>query len=272
MNTQALHSKHTLQTVIRIAHEAGRLLHRMTRTHANVWEKSPGDLVSDADLAANTFLLSELRRHFPGTDVWSEEGVRPPHIVRPTWIVDPLDGTTNFAHRFPTFAVSIGLWQEGEIILGVVYDPMRDHTFAALKGKGATLNGTRIRVSGTQEPQQALMACDWARGKAREALLNLLNRVGREAHAVRAMGAAALGICYVAAGWVDGYFNASLFPWDFAAASLIVEEAGGVLTTWGGKPLGLRKTSLICGNPHIHRHLLSLTNPNETPPSAGGPA
>ncbi len=242
------------------------MLRRMSRTHANVWEKAPGDLVSDADLAVNTFLLTELRRQFPGTVVWSEEGVRPPEIKEPTWIVDPLDGTTNFAHRFPTFAVSIALWLEGTTVLGVVHDPMREHTFAALKGRGATLNGARLRVSNTQELPRALMACDWARGKAREGLLNLLNRVGREAHAVRAMGAAALGIAYVAAGWVDGYFNASLFPWDFAAAALIVEEAGGVVTSWGGKPLGLRKSSLICGNPHIHRTLLAFTAPGRARP------
>ncbi len=261
MDEHALRSPQTLKRIVRVAQEAGRLLYRLSRTDAKVWEKAPGDLVSDADLAANTFLLTELRRHFPGTVVWSEEGVRPTEVAQPTWIVDPLDGTTNFAHRFPTFAVSIALWLEGEIVLGVVHDPMRDHTFAALKGQGATLNGTRLRVSGTQQLSRALMACDWARGKARAGLLNLLNRVGRRAHAVRALGAAALGISYVAAGWVDGYFNASLFPWDFAAAALIVEEAGGIVTSWGGKPLGLRKSSLICGNPSIHRTLLSFTAP-----------
>ncbi len=246
----------TLEQVISIARGAGARLQQMVDAHPHVWEKAPGDLLTDADIAVNDYVTTQLRTRFPQTSIWSEEGTAPSiQTSQPVWLVDPLDGTTNFAHRFPTFAVSIALWVGHTPLLGVVYDPMRDHTFAALRGHGATLNGHLLKVSTTQEARHALMACDWARGRARERLLILLNRVGREAHAVRAIGAAALGISYVAAGWLDGYFNASLYPWDYGAAAVILIEAGGRISTWDGIPLALEKTHLICGNPVIHHRL-----------------
>ena len=249
----------TLDDIVDIAQAAGDILRRMMNAHPDVWEKAPGDLLTDADIAANKHIVAALERAYPHIPIWSEEGNRPSHTEGLVWLVDPLDGTTNFAHRFPTFAVSIGLWAEGQPLLGVVHDPMRGHTFAALREHGATLNGAPLKVSSVSQLPRALMACDWARGQARERLLGLLNRVGREAHAVRAMGAAALGICYVAAGWLDGYFNASLYPWDYAAGLVILLEAGGKASTWTGAPLSLEKTSVLCTTPALHPQLLALS-------------
>jgi len=252
-------SQATREHIVEIAHTAGDILRRMVNAHPDVWEKSPGDLLTDADLAANRYIISELTRAYPSIPVWSEEGTPPEDTNQMLWLVDPLDGTTNFAHRFPSFAVSIGLWAPEGPILGVVHDPMREHTFSALRGHGATLNGTPLNVSQVTHLSRALMACDWARGEARERLLGLLNHIGREAHAVRAIGAAALGISYVAAGWLDGYFNANLHPWDYGAGIVILQEAGGVASTWSGARIALTQTSIICTTPALHPQVLAFS-------------
>lgn len=247
-----------LNTVITITREAGAILRDMLFAHARVWEKAPGDLLTEADMAAHNLILARLHEHFPDTEVWSEEGAEPLRNHRPLWLVDPLDGTTNFAHHHPAFAVSIGLVEEGQPTLGVVYDPLRDHLFAAERGKGATMNGHPLRVSTEARLTHSLMACDWTRREIRPRLLAVVQEVGREVHAFRVMGTAALGIAYVAAGWLDGYFNARLHPWDYAAGVVILEEAGGIISTWRGDPLRMGVHDVVCGNPTLHRVLLEI--------------
>ncbi len=249
----------TLQRVEAIAREAGDILRQMFDTGPQVWEKRPGDFLTAADMAAHHFILETLSREFPDTRVWSEEGNRPDPSPAPLWVVDPLDGTANYAHRFPNFAVSIGLFADGNFALGVVHDPLRGHTFAALRGQGATLNGHPIHVSREPRMERSFIALDWARGESRERLLRAVQHVGRDAHALRSLGAAALGLCYVAAGWLEGYFNVSLQPWDFAAGVVIVEEAGGRVSDWRGGRLGLEPSDVVCANPHLYPVLLAVT-------------
>jgi len=208
-------------------------------------------------MAAHHYILNELGRRFPDTQVWSEEGQRPDASAAPLWVVDPLDGTANYAHHFPNFAVSIALHMQGEFVLGVVHDPLRGYTFAALRGQGAFLDGRPISVSSETRMARAFLACDWARGEPRARLLRVVQDVGQEVHALRSLGAAALGMAYVAAGWLEGYFNVNLQPWDFAAGVVIVEEAGGRISDWQGARLGLAPSDVLCANPHLHAHLLS---------------
>lgn len=247
----------SLRLVEAVARHAGEILRQMFDADPRVWEKNPGDFLTEADMAAHHYLVEELERRFLGTQVWSEEGRRPDSSSAPLWVVDPLDGTANYAHHFPNFAVSIALYVEGAYHLGVVHDPLRGHTFAALRGHGATLDGRPIRVSGEARMHRAFLACDWARGEPRARLLRVVQRVGREAHALRSLGAAALGMAYVAAGWLEGYFNVSLQPWDFAAGAVIVEEAGGRVSDWRGAPLDLRPSDVLCTTPYLYPDLLS---------------
>ncbi len=259
LTKDALLSPNALHQVEAIAREAGHILRQMFDTTPEVWEKSPGDFLTAADMAAHHYILEALTRQFPDTRVWSEEGERPEASLTPLWVVDPLDGTANYAHRFPNFAVSIGLFAEGEYMLGVVHDPLRGHTFSALRGHGASLDGHPLRVSSESRLHRSFVALDWARGEPRQRLLRVVQRVGQEAHALRSLGAAALGLCYVAAGWLEGYFNVSLQPWDFAAGVVIVEEAGGRVSDWRGNPLGLESSDVVCANPGIYPLLLTLT-------------
>lgn len=247
----------TLARVAAIAREAGRKVTARLEQGVHVWEKGPRDVVTDADIEAHRYITQALREAFPETEVWSEEGELPDPGDRPLWLVDPLDGTGNFARRFPVFAVSLALWWRGEPVLGAVYDPLRDHLFTAVRGGGAYLNGTHVlRVSDTATLEDALVACDWTRGPSRPMTLRAVNAVGLDVYALRFLGAAALGLAYVAAGWVDAYFNAQLQPWDFAAGWLLVEEAGGVVTTWQATPLPLQRTTVLAANPHVHRVIL----------------
>ncbi len=243
----------TLARVEHIAREAGRRVRAHFQAAFNVWEKAPGDLLTDADVAAHRYIVQALADAFPHVQVWSEEGEAPAHPERPLWLVDPVDGTTNFAHRFPVFVVSLALWWEGRPVLGVVYDPLRDQLFSALRGHGAFLNGERrLSVTATRHLDQALVACDWTRGPGRPHLLAAVNALGLEVQALRCLGAAALGLAYVAAGWLDAYFNAQLQPWDFAAGVVLVEEAGGLTSDWQGAPLPLGTTTVLAATPPLY--------------------
>lgn len=255
MNQETLLSLDTLHEVENVARRAGDILRQMFDANPDVWEKKPGDFLTDADMAAHHYILEALARRFPDTQVWSEEGPRPDESTAPLWVVDPLDGTANYAHHFPNVAVSIALYMDGAYVLGVVHDPLRGHTFAALRGHGATLNGHPIRASEESQLQRAFVACDWARGAPRRRLLAAVNRIARDAHALRSLGAATLGMAYVAAGWLEGYFNVALQPWDFAAGVIIVEEAGGRIGDWRGAPLGLEPSDVLCANERLYESL-----------------
>jgi myo-inositol-1(or 4)-monophosphatase len=173
--------------------------------------------------------------------------------------VDPLDGTTNYAHRFPVFSVSIGVLEGGEPLVGVIHDPLRDQTFVAERGAGARLDGTQLRVSPVARLDHAVVGLDWGHShEERGRTLDVLHRVAPRCGTVRALGSAALALAYVAAGWLDAYFNLMMKPWDVAAGTLLVSEAGGRCTTLEGEPYRVDLPGCLGTNGQIHGELLAV--------------
>ena len=248
------------ELAIRTARDAGAIL-RDKLGHVAVEFKGTVDLVTDADRASEALIGNRISSSFPDHRLVGEEGIaRDPGIGDDAafkWIVDPLDGTTNFAHGYPHFAVSIALAFDRRVILGVVYDPMRDELFVAERGAGATLNGRSLHVSATDSLIHALLATGFSYDLAdRDEQLAIWNVLQGQAQGIRRDGAAALNLCYVGAGRLDGFWERPLQPWDMAAGSLIVEETGGVVTDYIGEPFKVFGDGVIAGNASIHRAVL----------------
>ncbi len=224
--------------------------------------KGPGDFVSAADKRAEKILHEELAKARPGYGFILEESgeIEGPDKSH-TFIIDPLDGTTNFLHGLPVFAISIGLVREGQIVAGLVYNPATDDMYIAEKGQGAYLNNRRLRVAARRDIGEALIGCGVPHiGKAeghnrfKQEFAAVMAKAGN----VRRLGSAALDLCFVAAGNYDGFWERGLKPWDIAAGVLIVKEAGGFVTDADGGPDVLAKGSVCAGNDLIHRALLAL--------------
>ncbi len=249
---------------LRAAEDAARLGGQVLRSWSSrftVREKSRSNLVTEADLASQTAIVELLRSRFPHHGLLGEEDLghdQPPADYR--WIIDPLDGTTNYVHGFPYFAVSIGLEHQGEMIAGVVYDPVHDELFAAGRGQGATLNRRPIHISAVPELCQALVVASLpvATSSEEDAVRRFL-RVLPAAQTVQRTGSAALNLAYVAAGRADGFWSSSLKPWDMAAGVLLVTEAGGQVTKIQGDPFELYQSNLLATNgAGIHGELCNL--------------
>lgn len=242
------------------AKKAGLLLKNKLGQKRKVAYKGAVNLVTEMDLVSEKVIVSTLSRYYPNHNILAEEKAARQEISPFRWIIDPLDGTTNYAHSFPIFCVSIALEKEKEVILGVVYDPMRDELFLAEKGKGARLNGKKIHVSSTPKLSQSLLATGFPYD-LRESLVNNFDHFQNFAlrvHAVRRAGSAALDLCYVAAGRFDGFWEMKLGPWDLAAGSLIVREAGRKVTNFSGENLGLDGQHVLASNGKIHREMIDL--------------
>jgi len=242
------------------AKKAGLLLRKKLGQKRKVTYKGAINLVTEMDLVSEKVIVSTLRRYYPNHSILAEEKEARQEISPFRWIIDPLDGTTNYAHSFPIFCVSIALEKGKEVILGVVYDPMRDELFLAEKGKGAHLNGKKIHVSSTPKLSQTLLATGFPYD-LRESLVNNFDHFQNFAlrvHAVRRCGSAALDLCYVAAGRFDGFWEMKLGPWDLAAGSLMVREAGGKVTNFSGENLGLDGQHVLASNGKIHREMIDL--------------
>ncbi len=261
-----------LQTARRAARAAGKIMREKLNGARDIHSKGARDIVTDADYAADHAVRTILRARFPYDHVLSEEDapdVREKlwaRVARSTderlWVIDPLDGTTNYAHRLPSFCVSIALLQRGAVQIGVVYDPLRDELFAAERGRGAVLNGVPIAVSATRRFVDAVVGTEWARDqKLRERTAAIFSRMVARATTARAFGSAALSLCYVAAGRLDAYFHFSLSPWDVAAAALIIEEAGGRVTTPTGAPWSVHSQAYVVSNGHLHPQMLRYFKP-----------
>jgi myo-inositol-1(or 4)-monophosphatase len=223
--------------------------------------KGPGDFVSTADLHAERTLKTELLRARPGYGLLFEEGGATEGTdPRHRWIVDPLDGTTNFLHGIPHFAISIALERDGEIVAGIVYEPTRDEMFWAEKGVGAYLNDRRLRVSGRRQLGESLIATGIPFGGRGDhhAYLATLTRVAAATSGVRRFGAAALDLAYVAAGRYDGYWEFGLSPWDIAAGLLLVREAGGFVSDLAGGQTMMTSGDVLAANDHLHLPLAAL--------------
>ena len=242
------------------AKDAGALLReRLTRPRA-VQRKGVVDLVTDADRAAEALIVGRVRAEFPDHRLIGEEGGRGAGGGAPYgWLVDPLDGTTNFAHGYPHFAVSIALERQGRVVLGVVYDPVRDELFVAERGQGATVNGAPLRVSDEDQLIRSLLATGFPydlalRAEPKAIWETLLDRC----QGLRRGGSAALDLTYVAAGRLDGFYERPLQPWDMAAGALLVEEAGGRVTGFAARPFDPYVREVVATNGLLHESLLAV--------------
>ena len=239
-----------------MAREGGRLLMSHFGKVA-VEYKGEVDLVTQADRDSEHLIVSRIRSRWPQHDLIGEEGSRRESGSEYRWYIDPLDGTTNFAHGFPVFCVSIALEFQGERIAGVVYDPTRDELFSAGKGSGSTLNGNRIRVSRTPHLAESLVATGFPSHKRhKNPNINFYHQITLRSHGVRRAGSAALDLCNVAAGRFDGFWEFNLNPWDTAAGVLLVEEAGGQVGNFSGGPFEISSREVLATNGLVHQEML----------------
>jgi myo-inositol-1(or 4)-monophosphatase len=244
---------------------AGQYLRDAVESPVAIEHKSPIDLVTAADRAVEEMIVERLGRAFPDHLIVAEEassGGAPPRPGpdRYAWYIDPLDGTTNFAHRHPQFAVSVALARGSELLLGIVLDPLRHETFAAVRGHGATRNGDRIHVSATAALADALLATGlpYDRRARIDAYFAPIKRAVIAAQGIRRAGSAALDLCYLACGRFDGYWESKLGPWDCAAGALIVREAGGTVSDFSGGPHDLYGEQTLASNGPLHDAMIGL--------------
>lgn len=256
-----------LDIAVQLAQEAGALIRDSYGTHGTVDFKGAVNPVTQTDRAAEELILSGLREAFPDHDILGEEsGAADSYAAllaapTPIWLVDPLDGTNNFAHGFPHFSVSIGLALAGEIQLGVIYDPMRDEVFTAVRGQGAFHDGTPITVSSVTTLAEAFLATGfpYTRRVAAENNAGLVDVFLRRSQGVRRIGSAALDLAYVACGRFDAFWEPGLSPWDVAAGLLLIEEAGGCFSDFsGGTARVLSEGELLASNGKIHAEMLAV--------------
>ncbi len=240
---------------------AAELVPRFRRPDLEVAEKAPNDLVSEADRASEAAVLGVLGERASGHGVLAEEGGiqalgggTTGDQDSPLWIVDPLDGTTNFVRGLPIWGVSVACWQEGAVVAGAIFEPLAERMYVAQRGEGAFCNGERLRVSGREGLDGAFLATGYpfkAR-KALDAYLEIFRALFSRAKAIRRCGAAVLDLAYTAAGSFDGFFEFRLSPWDLAAGTLLIEEAGGVVSDLDGAGRYLRSGNLLAGSPAVH--------------------
>lgn len=248
-----------LQTAIEAARRAGRIIVERYSARRDVVFKGHRDIVTDVDTAAEAVVLDLIRARFPDHAILSEEAGGRGIGSGYTWVVDPLDGTTNYARRIPVFSVSIGVLEAGEPLIGVVYEPLREQMFVAERGGGARLNDAPMRGSRVANFGHTVVGLDWARDDAgRERVLACLREIVPRCGTVRVLGSAALGLTHVAAGVADAYFHLSIQPWDVAAGMLLVAEAGGRCTTLEGEPYRVDSPGCLATNGLIHEELLGL--------------
>src|SRR5579863_1591251 len=255
-----------LNVMIKAARRAGRSLKRDLGEIENlqVSLKGPANFVTMADRRAEEMLYDDLAKARPGYGFIGEEGgSRPGDDKTHTWIVDPLDGTTNFLHGIPQFAISIGLQREGTIIAGVIYNPANDELYTAERGKGAFLNDQRLRVAGRRKLDECVVACGLPHiGRGDHELSRLeMTAIQNKVAGLRRFGAASLDMAFVAAGRLDGYWERNLSPWDMAAGAIIVREAGGTVSCVDGESDPLKTGNVICGNEFIHAELVKILKP-----------
>jgi myo-inositol-1(or 4)-monophosphatase len=248
-----------LETAADIAREAGALLANFAERKIGFELKGEYDLVTEADRASERLIVERIRTHFPSHSILAEEGGGHESSSEFRWYVDPLDGTTNFAHGFPMFNVTLALEQAGQLIAGVIYDPIRQEMFAAERGSGAYLNNRRIGVSKAQRIEDALLATGFPSYKRHLNLnVHFFHQVAMVTHGVRRGGSAALDLAYSACGRLEGFWEFGLKPWDMAAGVLIVEEAGGRASGMKGEPVDLHGPYILATNGAIHDQAIGL--------------
>jgi myo-inositol-1(or 4)-monophosphatase len=256
-----------LNTAIKAARTAGGIINQASRDLdlIKVNTKGPNDFVTEVDQMAERAIIDTLLSAYPGHGILAEESGRT-HGAKDSeyvWIIDPLDGTTNFIHGLPIYCVSIALEYRGQIQQAVVYDPTRNDLFYASKGRGAFLNDKRLRVSKRIRMADALIGTGFPfrRGDSFKRYMQMLELVMQSCAGVRRPGSAALDLCYLAAGYYDGFFETGLSPWDVAAGALIVTEAGGLVGNFTGEADFLHQREVVAGNPKIYAQLVTMLAP-----------
>jgi myo-inositol-1(or 4)-monophosphatase len=241
-----------------IAREAGALLMKYFEARVKIEYKGDVDLVTEADRKSEALILERIRSHWPSHDVMGEEGTRLESGSDYRWYVDPLDGTTNFAHGFPVFCVSLALEFKGRRVAGVVYDPTRDELFTAEQGRGAHLNHRPIRVSVVDRLAECLVATGFPSHKRhKNPNIFFYHQITLRTHGVRRAGSAALDLCSVACGRFEAFWEFNLNPWDTAAGVLMVEEAGGQVTDFSGAPFNINSRETLASNGLVHGAMLA---------------
>jgi myo-inositol-1(or 4)-monophosphatase len=253
-----------LNFAIQTARDAGSLLAERFGRKIEIANKSEIDLVTESDLASERLIIDRIKTYYPRHAILAEESGASEPVDRERrndwrWIIDPLDGTTNYAHGYPCFCVSIGLESNGRMELGVVYDPLRDEMFSAERGQGAALNGRRIHVSSTPTLAGALLCTGFPYDvRERSEFARHFANFIMAAQGVRRDGAAALDLAYVAAGRFDGFWEEGLKPWDVAAGALIIEEAGGRVSDYDNQPLNIFTPPMLASNGSIHEEMMRV--------------
>jgi myo-inositol-1(or 4)-monophosphatase len=248
------------RVAVRAAYCGAEVLRARFGNLSRISAKGLNDLVTDADLASEQAIIAAIRAQYPGHSILAEESGLNDGGREWRWLVDPLDGTVNFAHGLPFFAVSIAFAGGGDILAGVVLNPLSGELFSARRGKGAELNGKPIRVSATDRVSEALLATGFPYDirPSFEAVAGRLGHCLKAARGVRRLGSAALDLCFVACGRFDGYWEGHLKPWDIAAGALIAREAGGRVSDLTGRPLAMEATEALASNGRIHQDMLKL--------------
>ena len=253
-----------LNFAIQTARDAGRLLAERFGRALQINNKSEVDLVTESDLASERLIIDRIKSHYPRHAILAEESGASEPADREKqsdwrWIIDPLDGTTNYAHGYPCYCVSIALACKGRMEIGVVYDPTRDEMFSAERGRGASLNGRRLRVSQTAELARALLCTGFPYDvRERNEFARHFANFILNAQGVRRDGAAALDLAYVAAGRFDGFWEEGLKPWDVAAGILLIEEASGRVSNYAGEPIDIHKPPVVASNGLIHEDMMRV--------------
>jgi myo-inositol-1(or 4)-monophosphatase len=257
-----------LQTAVTIARDAGQILKSADHNRVADFKQNETDLVTEYDRKSEANIVSHLQAAFPDHAIRGEEGTRLNSGAEYEWLIDPLDGTTNFAHGLPIFSVVLCLLQNGDPIVGVIYDPSRDELFTATHGGGAFLQDRRLHVSNRQPLSRALLVT----GFPYDVRTNPDNNLDRFAQfavrsrAVRRLGSAAIDLAYVAAGRLDGYWEGRLSPWDVAAGALLVREAGGRVTNYADEAVPVPDTGLVASNGIIHQEMLTVIHQGDSAP------
>ncbi|HXH72514.1 MAG TPA: inositol monophosphatase family protein [Mariprofundaceae bacterium] len=252
-----------LYVAVRAARRAGDMIARAfdDRDGLKVQQKSDRDFVTDIDQRAEAMIIREIEQHYPDHGIVAEEAAKRKNPAAPVqWYIDPLDGTTNFIHGYPHFAVSIAAWKQGKPLLAVVHDPIRNETFEARSGSGAFLNRRRLRVGNESQLENALFASGLPsyQRESIDAFQQRMDRCMRYSDSYRRGGSAALDLAYVAAGRLDAYWEAGLQPWDIAAGILLVQEAGGMVTGMDGASVDLAVGDVLAANGKLHAEYVKL--------------
>lgn len=242
-----------LSAAVEAARAAARVALERFRKPLVISRKGFRDIVTEADIAAQDAAVAVIQSRFPGVAILGEENLAADTTADTLWVIDPIDGTTNYARGFPIFCTALGVVRQGRPSVGVVYDPLHDHLFTAERGRGARLNGSPIRVSDVSTLSDAILALDWGRSPAeRRRSFALLERLVLQCRSVRAVGSAALAMAYLAAGWIDLFYNFTLQPWDGVAGQVLIEEAGGRITNSLGEAWHYTQPSALASNNRLH--------------------